>query len=234
MNSKTIFKNILKQEFIKSLISVVNSKGRAIFQSKNTCGIAALVYLVAMNDIAQFVKFSIELYQYGEGEFNHYKITKDRRIDEWANSAKSKGDFNGVSLVMIGILRFNENTKLNFRLGTMDGMTWPLEIRKIGRSLLNQKSSMFFDLFLVFRLSKIADILKESGSIIILYRTSSWKKEGRFFKYSWHYIVVKNIIFLPKFKVQITYWDYGTEKVKNISILHYFFGVVKVFAFQRK
>ncbi len=110
-------------------------------------------------------------------------------------------------------------------------MTWPLEIRKLGRSLLSQKSSLILDSFLAFRFDRIATVLKNNGSIILLYRTGSWKEKGRFFKDSWHYIVVKDIMILPKFKVQITYWDYGTEKVKILSVVQYCFSVVKVFAF---
>lgn len=174
------------------------------------------------------------MYQEGKGVLNGYSIEKSKRIVSWAGLVQPTIAFKGVSLVVVGLLRFNENKKLVFRLGTMDGMTWPLEVRKIGRSILNRKSSFYLDVFLVYRFKKIKRILDANGSVIILYRTSAWKEKGRFLKDSWHYIVVRKVTRLSKFKVQVNYWDYGSEKMKVVSLAQYYVSVVKVFVFYQK
>ena len=164
---------------------------------------------------------------------NHYEIKKSKRLDEWARNIKPSGEFKGVSLVVIGLLRFNENTKLNFRANTMDGMTWPLEVRKAGRSLLAKTSKLHLDLFLAFKLTKIEELINNNEHIILLYRTSAWKEDGNFLKDSWHYIVLKKVVPLSENRIQITYWDYGFIKITEISLVQYYSSVVKLFVFYK-
>lgn len=232
-DSLTVFDFVSKSEFIQTLYDLINSNGESIYQSKNTCGIAALMYLSACNDIYSFALFAIDLYQNGIGILNDYRITKQHNLTKWSTYAKPKGSFNGVSLVVIGSIRFVENTSIRFNQGTMDGMTWPIEINRISKktlaNVLVKKSSNL----LGFNIAKLKKTLIEGDEVILLYRTSSWNKKGRFFKDSWHYIVVIKLVVLENEKIEITYWDYGLIKHFQLSKFKFYSSIIKTFVFSK-
>ena len=230
-HTKTVYLNITKKIFLSTLINLIKSDGVALYQSKNTCGITAVMHLSSSNDIVMFTKFAINLYENGEGELNEYVIEKKNNVALWAKTAKSKGNFNGVSLVVIGAIRFVENSSLRFIQETMDGMTWPKEVRSISNKILCKDLIIQNSFLLGWRIKKIKIKLEGRSQIILLYRTSSWKENGKPFKDAWHYIVLKGISRENRENIILKYWDYGVEKEKNLTFSQFYKGIVKTFVF---
>lgn len=222
-----VFKNIDKKVFKDSLDVLIITNGEALYQSKNTCGIASVLYLISQNDLQKVIEFAIDLFYTGEGSLNNYHIVEKDNIKKWAGNIKPVNEFDGISLVLIGAIRFKENSSLRFVNNTMDGMTWPFEISKVlsKMSTLKVESS----LLLGWNLNKLKKKLEKGHQIILLYRTSSWKEISNVFKDSWHYIVLKEIKIIQRNEVLLRYWDYGTVKSKKITKSQFYRGVVKTF-----
>ncbi len=225
--SKIAFVKIKKTAFVNSLRKLILTKGEALYQSKNTCGIAASLYVLAQYDLIGLVEFSISLYKEGIGTFNGYQITKEDNVKVWAATIKPSDSFNGVSLVLIGSMRFKENNSLRFEKGTLDGMTWPFEVRTILRLMTGRKVMSSF--FGSWGLKRLGEKLEKGHGVILLYRTISWKKKKQLFSDPWHYIVLKEINYTNKKNILITYWDYGSIKKINITKWQFYKGVVKTF-----
>lgn len=229
--SNTVFSNVSKSIFLRTLFDLVNSNGEQIFQSKNTCGIASLMHLSCSIDVVNFVRFSISLYENGTGKLNAYIINENENVKFWANTIKPQGKFNGVSLVVIGAIRFVENSSLRFNKGTMDGMTWPNEIKKISDIIFKKKLMRENSLLLGWNIIDLQSKLDNERYIILLFRTSAWRTAGNFLKDSWHYIVVKNISLDKKNIIDLSYWDYGVEKMIRLTYFQFYSSVVKTFVF---
>jgi hypothetical protein len=229
--SKTVFNFISKTEFIETLLDLINSSGEHLYQSKNTCGIAVLLHLSCRFDVVQFTNFAIELYTRGVGQFNDYEITKDHNVIKWSSNIKPKGSFRGVSFVVIGSVRYVENTSLRFKVGTMDGMTWPKEITMISKKILNEHLKKESSLLLGWNIKKMKGMLERNYQVILLFRTGAWKDKGSFFKDSWHYISIEKITILKEGNVEITYWDYGKYKTSKITKFDFYSSILKTFVF---
>jgi hypothetical protein len=226
-SSKTIFTHVHKEEFIKSLKKFILSQGELLFQSKNTCGVAAVIHVVAQSELLQLVKFAIHLYCEGVGEINAYKIQEKDRVEFWARYVKPTKGFNGVSLVLIGAIRFKENTSLGFEKGTMEGMTWPSEILNLLQNML--KLNVVNSMFLGWNVKQIRMLLKQKQQIILLYRTISWESKGKWFRNPWHYIVLKDICYMGNNIVNVKYWDHGAIKEQKLTKWQFYKGVLKTF-----
>jgi len=229
--TKTVFSYIPKAVFVETLKQAIATRGDAVFQSQNTCGIASLVHLLANSDIVAFSRFAIELFQFGEATINQYQITNKNNVRSWAKSVQPNKQFDGVSLVVVGSIRFVENTRLSFQLGTMEGMTWPREIKKVGKRLLGVKEVKTIFIPQIRTRQRVAKCLQKNQKVIILYRTSAWKEKGLFFRDAWHYIVLKKIEKSPSNKIRLTYWDYGQRKIKDIPNFKFLLSLVSVFVF---
>lgn len=229
--SQTVFTQVPKKVFLYTLINLIKSNGIELYQSKNTCGIAVLMHLSASNDIVSFTKFAISLYEHGAGVLNEYSIIKNHQVSIWARSIKGVGGFNGVSLVVIGAIRFVENTSLKFIPNTMDGMTWPKEISTISSKIFKGGLEKQKAIFIGWNIKKIQAELDREKNMILLYRTSAWKANGRFFKDSWHYIVLKKIKKNHDRSITLTYWDYGSIKVISLSPFEFRKGAIKTYLY---
>lgn len=224
---KSVFTNVSVEEFLSSLRKLIQSEGEVIYQSKNTCGIAAVLHLVSKLDLIQLVKFSISLYKHGVGKFNDYEIKPEDNVKVWTKMAKPTGNFSGVSLVLIGAIRFKENTSLRFELGTMDGMTWPSEVKNILNLMAGSKVTSAF--WGSWAIKRFQTKLKQDAGIILLYRTISWKEKKQLFTDPWHYIVLKNIKFSDDNLVEVNYWGYGSIKRIKLTKFQFYRGIVKTF-----
>lgn len=231
--TKTVFENVSNEIFYSSLVNLIESNGENLYQSTNTCGVASMLYLSATYDIVSFTKFAISLFVNGVGVLNDYEVKLEHNLKSWSVFVIPNGLFNGVSLVVIGSVRFVENSSLRFNPGTMDGLTWPGEIINVSQRILHGVLNLEGSFFLSFRIHELNLILEQDKKVVFLHRTSSWKEKGSFFKDAWHYVVLIKILKIENNIIEFSYWDYGKIKTRKLSLLSFIYGSIKTFVFSK-
>lgn len=228
--TSSVFPSVTKKKFISDLRARVATGGEQVTQSTNTCGLAALVKIFSDIDPLGYVNFAIDLYQTGRAIKNNYEITAadSRDLIKWASglesgysNGKAGGRIEGADLVVIGSLRYVENSPNRFDIkndGGFDGMTWPSEITDIAQKLLNLKIVQTYSMPAAgtLQLSKWSEeSAKKEVHVIML-----WNR-GMVFNPTYHYQVF-NSGKINSNNFEYSYWDYGMTKT-NVKTRAYDF-----------
>ena len=219
-NTTTVFTNIPKQEIVKELKARVLSGGEEMYQSTNTCGIAAVAKVFASADPEGYVKFTLDLYQTGTATHNDYQINIDENVKDWANKTTTVGNMKGADLILIGSLRYVENTPNAFDNSASSGYTTPAEISKLLEKLVGLQTAGG-DYFTTTSDFQSADKQVKEGSLYVIMLHTGWLKGG--VGSPWHYTVYQGNSSYSNEESTFNYskWYYGATKKTSASITRF-------------